>query len=266
MNWLHCFWGVGITVSPVIMSGFLKSGGASWREGYGVIALIQLIIAFIVLLSLPEWKKLESGKTKAEDTAEEKGGTMKEILKIKGVPLSILSLGLYCSMEFLITTWGATYIVNVLSLSPDAAAKWISVFFFGLMLGRVVAGFVSVRASDNTLVRGGTVIIFLGICILALPLGTASLYGLFLMGFGCGPVFPSVLHSVPARFGSTYSADITGYHMGGAYTVGFAISIIYGYAASATSYAFTPLLLIILCAGLFCVNEAVIRLLKKNKN
>ena len=263
MNWLHCFWGVGITVSPVIMSVFLKGEGGSWREGYGVIALIQLIIAFAVFLSLPKWKKLEGSNAEAESALAEKGGTMKEILKKKGVVLSILSLGLYCSMEFLITTWGATYIVNVLSLSPDAAAKWISVFFGGLMLGRVVAGFVSVKLSDKWLIRSGIVIAFMGICILALPLGTASLYGLFLMGFGCGPVFPSVLHSVPERFGSAYSADITGYHMGGAYAVGFASSIIYGYAAAATSYTFTPLLLLLFCAGLFAVNEAVIRILKK---
>ena len=162
-------------------------------------------------------------------------------------------------MEFLITTWGATYIVNVLSLSPDVAAKWISVFFGGLMLGRVVAGFVSVKLSDKWLIRSGIVIAFMGICILALPLGTASLYGLFLMGFGCGPVFPSVLHSVPERFGSTYSADITGFHMGGAYTIGFFVQIIYGYVATATTFKLTPLLLLCICALLIFVNEAAIK-------
>lgn len=262
MNWLHCFWGVGITVSPIIMSGFLKGEGSSWREGYRVIALLQILIALAVFFSLPKWKKLEVSKTETEATTEEKGGSMKEIFKMRGVLLSTLSLGLYCSMEFLITTWGATYIVNVLSLSPDSAAKWISVFFGGLMLGRVVAGFVSVKLSDKWLIRGGIVIAFMGICVLALPLGTASLYGLFLMGFGCGPVFPSVLHSVPERFGSTYSADITGYHMGGAYTVGFATSIIYGYVAAATSYAFTPILLLLICGGTFAVNEAVLKKVK----
>lgn len=261
MNWLHCFWGVGITVSPIIMSAFLDGEGSSWRQGYRIIALMQIAIAFLVLLTMGKWKKAEGTKVTEDEDAEE-GGKIKDILKIKGVILSILSLGLYCSMEFLITTWGATYIVNVLSLSPDVAAKWISVFFGGLMSGRVVAGFASVKFSDRWLIRGGIIFAFLGICVLALPLGTASLYGLFLMGFGCGPVFPSVLHSVPERFGLTYSADITGYHMGGAYTVGFAISIAYGYIAAATSYTFTPLLLLVICAATFAVNEAVLKKIK----
>ena len=261
MNWLHCFWGVGITVSPIIMSAFLDGEGSSWRQGYRIIALMQIAIAFLVLLTMGKWKKAEGTKVTEDEDAEE-GGKIKDILKIKGVILSILSLGLYCSMEFLITTWGATYIVNVLSLSPDVAAKWISVFFGGLMSGRVVAGFASVKLSDKWLIRGGIIFALLGICVLALPLGTASLYGLFLMGFGCGPVFPSVLHSVPERFGLTYSADITGYHMGGAYTVGFAISIAYGYIAAATSYTFTPLLLLVICAATFAVNEAVLKKIK----
>ena len=261
MNWLHCFWGVGITVSPIIMSAFLDGEGSSWRQGYRIIALMQIAIAFLVLLTMGKWKKAEGTKVTEDEDAEE-GGKIKDILKIKGVILSILSLGLYCSMEFLITTWGATYIVNVLSLSPDVAAKWISVFFGGLMSGRVVAGFASVKLSDKWLIRGGIIFAFLRICGLALPVGTASLYGLFLMGFGCGPVFPSVLHSVPERFGLAYSADITGYHMGGAYTVGFAISIAYGYIAAATSYTFTPLLLLVICAATFAVNEAVLKKIK----
>lgn len=259
MNWLHCFWGVGITVSPIIMSRFLDGQHGSWRDGYRVIALMQVLIALIVLLTLNKWKNAENKEELSGESASAQGGKISDILKIKGVPVSILSLGLYCSMEFLITTWGATYIVNALLLSPDEAAKWISVFFGGLMLGRVAAGFISIKISDKNLIRGGIITAFFGILILALPLGRASLYGLFLMGFGCGPVFPSVLHSVPERFGSTYSADITGFHMGGAYTIGFFVQIIYGYVATATTFKLTPLLLLCICALLIFVNEAAIK-------
>lgn len=259
MNWLHCFWGVGITVSPIIMSRFLDGQHGSWRDGYRVIALMQVLIALIVLLTLNKWKNAENKEELSGESASAEGGKISDILKIKGVPVSILSLGLYCSMEFLITTWGATYIVNALLLSPDEAAKWISVFFGGLMLGRVAAGFISIKISDKNLIRGGIITAFFGILILALPLGRASLYGLFLMGFGCGPVFPSVLHSVPERFGSTYSADITGFHMGGAYTIGFFVQIIYGYVATATTFKLTPLLLLCICALLIFVNEAAIK-------
>lgn len=259
MNWLHCFWGVGITVSPIIISRFLDGQHGSWRDGYRVIALMQVLIALIVLLTLNKWKNAENKEELSGESASAEGGKISDILKIKGVPVSILSLGLYCSMEFLITTWGATYIVNALLLSPDEAAKWISVFFGGLMLGRVAAGFISIKISDKNLIRGGIITAFFGILILALPLGRASLYGLFLMGFGCGPVFPSVLHSVPERFGSTYSADITGFHMGGAYTIGFFVQIIYGYVATATTFKLTPLLLLCICALLIFVNEAAIK-------
>ena len=208
MNWLHCFWGVGVTVSPMIMSKFLTGEAGAWRGGYRVVALLQLIIALIVLCTLPKWKGLE---TSGEDAAEEKGDKgFFDILKIKGVITGILSLGLYCSMEFLLGTWGATYIVNTLALSPDTAAMWVSLYYGGIMLGRMISGFVSMKLSDNQLIRCGIAVAFIGIIILALPIGSASLAGLLLIGVGFGPIFPGVLHAVPARFGKKYSADITG--------------------------------------------------------
>ena len=130
------------------------------------------------------------------------------------------------------------------------------------MLGRVISGFVSMKLSDNNLIRAGLAVSLIGIVILALPIGTASLAGLLLIGVGFGPVFPSVLHSVPARFGKTYSADITGYHMGGAYAIGFAVQLIYGFVASATTFKITAFVLLALCAGVFLANEKTIRSVK----
>ncbi len=257
MNWLHCFWGIGVTVSPMIMSNFLTGETGAWRNGYRVVALLQLIIALVVLCTLPKWKGLE---TSGEEGTEEKGDKrLIDILKIKGVLTGILSLGLYCSMEFLLGTWGATYIVNTLALSPDTAAMWVSLYYGGIMLGRMISGFVSMKLSDNQLIRCGIAVAFIGIIILALPIGSASLAGLLLIGVGFGPVFPSVLHAVPARFGKTYSADITGYHMGGAYAIGFGVQLIYGFVASATTFKITAFVLMTLCAGVFLANEKTIR-------
>lgn len=264
MNWLHCFWGLGVTASPVIMSRFLENESTTWRDGYRVIALMQIAIAFIVLLNMGKWKKVETLNTeKDQECKETKKVRITDILKTKGVIISILSLGFYCSMEFLVSTWGATYIVNALSLSPSEAAKWISLFFCGIMLGRVAAGFVSEKLQDKWLIRGGIGFAFLGIVILSLPLGKASLIGFLVMGFGSGPVFPSVLHSIPKRFGSDFSADITGYHMGGAYGLGFLTQIAYGYTASATTFKFTPFLLLALCLLLFLSHEAVVKKTEK---
>lgn len=260
MNWLHCFWGIGVTVSPMIMSQFLTGEAGAWRDGYRVVALMQVAFALLVLVTLPKWKRFEA-PVSAE--SEEKGDkTLLDILKTKGMITSILSLGLYCSMEFLLGTWGATFIVNTLGLAPDTAAMWVSLYYGGIMLGRVIAGFVSMKYSDNSLIRAGIVVSFLGMVVLLLPLGATSLVGLLLIGVGFGPVFPSTLHAVPERFGKKYSADITGYHMGGAYAIGFGIQLIYGFVASATTFKITPFVLVVLCAGLLFCSEKTIRTLK----
>lgn len=258
MNWLHCFWGVGVTVSPLIMSLFLGDGGTEWRKGYRVVALLQLIIALLVFFSLKKWKAVEetenTGLSSQEDTAGFTG-----IMKIRGVLTGILSLGAYCSMEFLLGTWGASYAVNVFAVSPDVAAKWVSLYYGGIMAGRVISGFLSMKLTDKSLIRGGIGVSLAGIIIFALPLGTASLFGFFLIGMGFGPVFPSVLHSVPERFGTEYSADITGYHMGGAYAVGFAVQLIYGFAATKISFGITPFVLMALCLALVILNEVTVK-------
>lgn len=263
MNWLHCFWGVGVTVSPMIMSAFLAGETGAWRNGYRVVAAMQLCIALIVAISLRKWIRVEkagapdAGNAPKTPTPQEK--SFLSLLRTKGVLVSILSLGLYCSMEFLIGTWGATYLVHAAALSPDAAAKWISLYFGGIMLGRLVSGFLSVKLKDNTLIFLGIFVSLLGIALLVLPLGTVSLYGLLLIGFGFGPIFPSVIHAVPARFGKDYSADITGYHMGGAYAVGFSVQLAFGFLAAATTFQITPFVLLGLCLCLLFAHAAAVR-------
>ena len=263
MNWLHCFWGVGVTVSPIIMSAFLSGETGSWRTGYRIIAAIQFCIALIAAISLPHWKDSESGGATAGDENEK--NKKANIFAVKGVLTSTLSLGLYCGMEFLIGTWGASYLVNTFAFSPDSAAKWISLYYGGIMLGRLVSGFVSMKTSDNTLIRAGIVISFAGMFLLTLPIGTPAFFGLLLIGFGFGPIFPSVLHSVPGRFGNELSADITGFHMGGAYALGFLIQVSFGYIASATTFYITPFVLLAVAAALFTVNEVTIRTVAKRK-
>ena len=129
----------------------------------------------------------------------------------------------------------------------------------------MVALFVSMKVQDNALIKGGMMIAAAGMVVLALPMGSLSLAGLLLIGFGFGPVFPSVLHSVPARFGTDYSADITGYHMGSAYAIGFAIQLVFGIIASATTFAITPFVLLILCAGVLIATAATLNALKKKE-
>ena len=166
-------------------------------------------------------------------------------------------------MEFLIGTWGASFLVHIHTLQPDEAAKWISLYFCGITVGRIISGFISIKASDNTMIRSGIATSFVGIILLALPIGKISLLGLLLIGVGFGPIFPSILHSVPDRFGKEYSADITGFHMGGAYGIGFAIQLIFGFVATATTFNITTFVLLALCLCLFIANETTIKMLKQ---
>ena len=265
MNWLHCFWGLGVTISPIIMSGFLGGDGSNWRSGYRVVALLQFSISMLVLLTLKKWTPETAASENTENGRQVPEKTFGQLVRMKGVGTSILSLGFYCSGEYLLGTWGATYAVNVFGLSPDVAAKWVSLYFGGIMLGRIVAGFVSMKADDNTMIRGGMAIAAVGMIILALPLGSLSLAGLLLIGFGFGPVFPSVIHSVPSRFGTDYAADITGYHMGGATVVGFSVQLAFGFLASATTFTITPFVLLILCAGVLLSTGATIKALHKEE-
>ena len=268
MNFLHCFWGVGVTVSPMIMSVFLDGEHGSWRDGYRVVALLQVLIALSVIAVMKKWLAIEKNtQVSAEQTGEEKADkSFFEIIKIKGVPLSILSLGLYCSMEFICGTWGATYIVNVFALEPSVAAKWVSLYYGGIMLGRLVSGFIATRLGDNRLIKCGIIFSFVGIIVLLLPVGKASLIGFLLMGFGFGPIFPSVLHNIPERFGARYSADITGFHMGGAYMIGFMMQLAYGFTATATTFRITGFLLLVLCAGVFVSNSTALKQIGNKKS
>jgi fucose permease len=256
MNWLHCFWGVGVTLSPMIMSMFLGGEAGEWRTGYRVIALIQLTIAMVVLATLRNWYVEAEQPTQQEERSEMK---MLDLLRMKGVSTSILSLGLYCSGEFLLGLWGATYAVNVFGLGPEVAAKWISLYYGGIMLGRIISGFLSEKAEDDQLIKLGVMVSVIGVAILALPLGQISLVGLLLIGTGFGPIFPSVIHSVPRRFGSQYSADITGYHMGGAYAIGHAVQLTFGFVASRIGFAITPVVMLLLCCGVFLANRVTLK-------
>jgi len=263
LNWLHCFWGMGVAISPMIMSAFLGAGEGQWRNGYRVVALLQLTIALLVLATLPKW----NAATKQAEQESAKGDmTMAQLLRLKGLPTSILSLGLYCGAEYVLGTWGATYAVNVFGIAPEIAAKWVSLYYVGIMLGRIISGFAPERIGDDLRIRGGIVIALLGIVFMALPLGEISLSGLLLIGVGFGPVFPAVIHSVPRRFGAAYSADLTGYHMGGAYGFGYMMQMVFGYVAVLTGYEVLPFVLLVLIGGVFALHAVTERAMKKSRS
>ncbi|MBO5776688.1 MAG: MFS transporter [Clostridia bacterium] len=268
MNWLHCFWGVGVTVSPLIMSAFLGDG--DWHAGYRTVSYIQFGISIIVFLSLFVWRKYEKREPKQAEVEtalpqEEPKISFKSVVSNKALMLSILTLGLYCSVEFNIGTWGASYLINARGLTAEVAARYVSFYFGGIMLGRFLAGIISLKVSDINLMRGGGIIMVLGLCILAIPVNACAMVGLLLIGTGCGPIFPSTLHAVPQRFGKEYSTHFTGYHMGGAYVVGFTMQITLGYVATATTFKIVPYVFLVFTAMMLVVSEVVNKLTCKER-
>lgn len=262
LNWLHCFWGMGVAISPMIMSGFLGAGEGQWRNGYRVVALLQLAIAMIILATLKKWDPAVEQEQRDSAKADM---SMGQLFRLKGLPTSILSLGLYCGAEYLIGTWGATYAVHEFDLAPEVAAKWVSLYYGGIMLGRIIVGFVPERIGDDLRVKCGVLISLAGIVFLALPVGNIALAGLLLIGIGFGPVFPAVIHSVPDRFGSTYSADLTGYHMGGAFTMGYIAQLSFGYVAVLTGYGILPFILLGMILGVYILHGITIRIMRSVK-
>ncbi|NLT17773.1 MAG: MFS transporter, partial [Clostridiales bacterium] len=207
MSWLHGFWGIGVTLSPLIMSIFLDMGG--WRGGYMTMSYIQFGLAAIMFTSFPLWKRvraihdkqdkaikdkeLEKNEKTIEETETTPGGKKEKynIFKEKGVLFAGIALALYCGMEYIVGLWGASYLVNTRLLSPAVAARYVSLYYGGIMAGRFLTGALTLKLSNKILIRGGTVICLLGVVLLAIPLDVLALPGMLLIGIGFGPIFPT---------------------------------------------------------------------------
>ena len=214
MSWLHCMWGLGASIGPYILGAAL-TGGLSWNMGYGIIALLQVVLTAVLLLSIPLWKK-SGGQTGA--AAAKAPLTMKQILAIPGAKEVMLAFFCYCAMEQSAILWGSSYLVVHDGMAEELAASLASLYLMGLTLGRGLNGFLTYKLRDEALIRLGGGIIALGLVIMVLPLGAAaSFVGLMLTGLGSAPVYPCIIHSTPDHFGEENSQALIGVQMASAY-------------------------------------------------
>lgn len=216
MSWLHCFWGIGATSGPIIMSLFLGNNSC-WQKGYFTISVLQFSLVFVLFITLPLWKHLEKNN---ETSSEHEEINTKKIqsLKIPGVKLALVSFVCYCATESTAGLWGSSYLVNYRGLSVDDAARGISLFYGGITLGRFLSGFLTMKFNNRILIRSGQILCIIGAIFLLLPLPIYfSLIGLILIGLGCAPIYPSMIHETPSRFGKTASQSIMGLQMAFAY-------------------------------------------------
>ena len=245
MSWLHCMWGVGATAGPYIMGAALAAG-SSWQTGYRVIGCIQLALTAALLLSLSLWRQnaLESRKQ-----AGEKALSLVGILAIPGAKAVMLAFFCYCALEQTVGLWASSYLVNVRGVDPVTAARYGSLFFFGITGGRAISGFVTYRLNDTQMVRLGQGIIAAGVALLILPLGEPiALAGLVLIGLGCAPIYPSIIHSTPEHFGAERSQALIGVQMASAYVGTSLMPPLFGALSAHLTLAIFPLYLLILLA------------------
>lgn len=245
MSWLHCFWGIGAMLGPILMSGYI-SNGDSWRKGYLVVSLIQFALVALLFITLPLWKRTEKNGQAAAETGDvvEPPSTGRRVLKIKGVKLAMITFLFYSGVEATLGLWGSSFLVNVKELSAATAAGWVSLYYGGITAGRLITGFITFRYSNRVLIRAGLLISLLGAVVLALPLPALfSLLGFILVGLGSAPIFPCMLHETPARFGKENSQTIIGYQMALAYTGGAFLPPLLGWVAARSTFMILPLVL-----------------------
>lgn len=258
MSWLHCMWGVGASLGPYIM-GFALAGGHEWNMGYRYVALIQMALTAVLVLSLPIWKK-RPGSAENGNNGQKRALSLKEILRIPGAKEVLIAFFCYCALEQTAGLWASTYLVRHIGLTEEVAARLASLFYIGITGGRAVSGFLTYKLNDTNMIRLGEGIIVLGIAVMVLPLGNAAaMIGLVLVGIGCAPVYPCVIHSTPAHFGEENSQAIIGVQMASAYVGTLMMPPVFGMMANHISVALYPAYMAVIAVAMLLMTEQLNR-------
>lgn len=264
MSWLHCMWGVGASAGPCIM-GAVLTGGGTWNGGYRAIMALQIVLTVILFISLPLWKERSdtSGKDGEAKETNAKPLPLKEVVKIRGVKEIMLCFFCYCAVEQTTGLWASSYLTLYKGVAAELAARFASMFFIGITLGRAASGFLTMKLNDVQMIRLGQGLIGLGILILVLPLkAEVSLLGLIVVGLGCAPIYPCIIHSTPAHFGAERSQAIIGIQMASAYVGTCLMPPVFGLIAENVSVALLPVYLFLILALMVFMHERMIGKLK----
>ena len=260
MSWLHCMWGIGATLGPYIMGAAL-TGGATWNTGYRMISVLQVVLTAVLVFSLPKWRKQN---TLSEGTTREKALSLKEILAIPGVKAIMVCFFCYCAVEQTTMLWASSYLNLAKDVDAKTAASFAGMFCIGITVGRGINGFIAMKLKDRQMIRMGQAIILTGIIVMLLPFGqVVSLIGFSLIGLGCAPIYPCIIHSTPEHFGAEHSQAIIGIQMASAYVGTCLMPPLFGLIANHISIRLLPLYLLILLVLMVYMHEI---LEKRHKN
>ena len=309
MSWLHCFWGIGATLGPIIMAqNILRSD--NWSGGYFTVSMIQWGLVLLLFFTLPLWNRVpdredqnntadmkEPGQTEnIAEQADKASGQTADILRqtdnvpgqtskilvqidkapvqaanvpvfaIKGVKLSLLAFLFYCGTELTVGLWGSSFLVQTKDIPPAGAARWIAMYYVGITAGRLITGFLTMSVSCRRLIQIGQIIALGGVLLLLLPFTAAfSLAGLILIGLGCAPIFPCMLHETPNRFGSVLSQRIMGVQMAFAYIGSTFLPPLLGLVISISDIGIFPYFLVAYVIGMYLSSERIAQLMRKRQ-
>jgi len=258
MSWLHCMWGIGASIGPYIM-GYALTDGQSWNMGYRYIAILQIVLTVILFFSLPLWKKQKTDGMEQHGEESAKPLSLKQIVKIPGAKEILVTFFCYCALEQTSGLWASSYLALQHGLAAETAAGFASLFFVGITVGRAVGGFLTIKLNDTQMIRLGQGLILCGIVCLFLPFGSISaLPGLVLIGLGCAPVYPSIIHSTPEHFGVDKSQAMIGIQMASAYTGTCLMPPVFGFIANHISVSLFPVYLLVILLLMVAMHEKML--------
>lgn len=255
MSWLHCMWGLGASAGPYIM-GYALTAGWGWNSGYHIIAVLQIVLTAILLCSLPLWKQRPAEVLQDGKVQNVKALSIREVLQLAGAREILVCFFCYCALEQTTGLWASSYLTLHKGVSADTAATFASMFYLGITVGRALSGFLTMKLNDVQMIRLGEVIIGIGVLVMLLPFGQSlSLTGLILIGLGCAPVYPCVIHSTPAHFGADKSQAIIGIQMACAYVGTCLMPPVFGLIANHITVALLPVYLLIILVLMVIMHE-----------
>lgn len=258
MNWLHGMWGLGASIGPYIMSAVLAAGQV-WNNGYLYVGIVQLWMTAILFCSLPLWKT-----STGADISPSKPLKLGQVLAIPGAKAIMLAFFCYCALEQTVCLWSASYLKLHWQMDADAAAGWASLFYLGITAGRFISGFMTLKRSDTQMVRLGFGVLALGVLLVLLPLGEGfALAGLLIIGLGCAPIYPCIIHSTPEHFGAENSQAMVGVQMASAYLGNCVMPPLFGLIANHISIRLFPAYLLVILMLMTTMHEITCRKAKQ---
>lgn len=260
MSWLHCMWGVGTIIGPYAI-GFGLTNGFGWEGGYKSVFAIQTVLTIILFMSLPLWKKTATDNMPDKENSDSTGVlSLKQILQIPGAKQIMLTFFCYCALEATAFHWASSYMVLHKGIPAETAANYASLFFIGITIGRAINGFLTMKFTDSQMIRAGQTVIAVGIVVMLLPLGNIiTLAGLILIGLGCAPIYPCIIHSTPEHFGADKSQALIGVQMASAYVGSCLMPPLFGLVANYISASLFPVYLIVFLVLMILAHNSLIR-------